>query len=64
MPVPTGGDHDTTYNYFKAIEIPKWNADIKTMVVKEVDLALLKKTRERGGGHSCSELANVSFAQS
>ena len=44
----TSGSHTTTGDFFKAIEIPKWNVEIKTMVDKKADLALFEKI-ERGG---------------
>ena len=44
----TSGSHATTGDFFKAIEIPKWNAEIKTMVDKKANLALFEKIEREG----------------
>ena len=56
----TGGSHVTTDDFFKAIKIPKWNTEIKTMVGKKVYIALLKKMR--GKKAYCSEQASICSA--
>ena len=58
---PHGSSYVTTDYFFKAIDIPKWNAEIKTMVDKKADLAFFNNI-ERGEGRFCSEQANVCFA--
>ena len=44
----TGGGHATTDDFFRAIEIPVWNAAIKVLVDRKADLALAEKIEQEG----------------
>ena len=43
-----GGDHVTTNDFFRAIEIPVWNAVIKVIVDQKADLTPSEKINCEG----------------
>ena len=60
----TGGGHAISDNFFKSVEIPVWEAEIKALEDKKLGSALLKKNRRRGSCYSRFGKTNPCFARS
>ena len=56
----TGGGHATSYDLFKSVEIPVWEAAIKSLEDKKVGSDLLKKIEEEG--QAILDLGKPTFA--